>query len=204
MQSRRGVQARPVTSARLDFALLVGCLLAMLLSTQDARADPSRFVPWQRAETPALTLKDLGGRLQSLADYRGKVVLVNFWATWCEPCRDELPSMRRLRERLAGQPFDVLAVNYGESATRISDFLTRERLDLTVLLDPNQEAARTWRVRVLPGSFLVGADGRARSSVIGEIDWASEDAVKTVRALLPAGNAAEVQATARLVGSAAR
>ena len=204
MQSRRGVQARPVTSARLDFALLVGCLLAMLLSTQDARADPSRFVPWQRAETPALTLKDLGGRLQSLADYRGKVVLVNFWATWCEPCRDELPSMRRLRERLAGQPFDVLAVNYGESATRISDFLTRERLDLTVLLDPNQEAARTWRVRVLPGSFLVGADGRVRLSVIGEIDWASEDAVKTVRALLPAGNAAEVQATARLVGSGAR
>ena len=176
----------------------------MLLSTQDARADPSRFVPWQRAETPALTLKDLGGRLQSLADYRGKVVLVNFWATWCEPCRDELSSMRRLRERLAGQPFDVLAVNYGESATRISDFLTRERLDLTVLLDPNQEAARTWRVRVLPGSFLVGADGRVRLSVIGEIDWASEDAVKTVRALLPAGNAAEVQATARLVGSGAR
>ena len=204
MQSRRGVQARPVTSAHLDVALLVGCLLAMLLSTQDARADPSRFVPWQRAETPALTLKDLGGRLQSLADYRGKVVLVNFWATWCEPCRDELPSMRRLQERLVGQPFDVLAVNYGESATRISDFLTRERLDLTVLLDPNQEAARTWRVRVLPGSFLVGADGRVRLSVIGEIDWASEDAVQTVRALLHARSAAEVRAKARLVGSGAR
>ena len=204
MQSRRGTAARPVTSARPCVALLVGCLVTTLLSTQDAQADPSRFVPWQRAETPALALKDLGGRLQSLADYRGKVVLVNFWATWCEPCRDEMFSMRRLRERLAGQPFDVLAVNYGESATRISDFLTREHLDLTVLLDPNQEAARTWRVRVLPGSFLVGADGRVRLSVIGEIDWASEDAVKTVRALLPVPNAEEVRATARLVGSEAR
>jgi thiol-disulfide isomerase/thioredoxin len=161
-------------------------------------------VPWQRAETPALALKDLGGRLQSLADYRGKVVLLNFWATWCEPCRDEMPAILRLRERLAGEPFDVLAVNYGESATRARDFLARERLELTVLLDPNQEVARAWRVRVLPGSFLIGTDGRARFSVIGEIDWASEEAVKTVRSLLPVRGAAERRPTARLVGTGGR
>jgi thiol-disulfide isomerase/thioredoxin len=159
---------------------------AALLSAQNSAADPSRFVPWNRADTPALVLKDLDGRPRSLAEYRGRVLLINFWATWCEPCRDEMPSLHRLRERLAGQPFDVVAVNYGESAARVSEFLTRERLDLTVLLDPNQEAARAWRVRVLPGSFLVGADGQVRYIVIGELDWASEDAMRTVRALLPA------------------
>ena len=177
----------PASSRALG--LLVGYVLASFLSsygqTPASRADPSRFIPW-RGDTPALVLKDLDGRPRSLAEYRGTVLLINFWATWCEPCRDEMPSMRRLRERLAGQPFDVLAVNYGESAARVSGFLARERLDLTVLLDPNQDAARAWRVRVLPGSFLVGADGQVRYSVIGEIDWASDDAVRTVRALLPA------------------
>ena len=150
-----------------------------------AAADPSRFVPWTRPETPALGLKDLEGRVRTLADYRGKVVLLNFWATWCEPCRDEMPTMRRLKERLAGQPFEVVAVNYGESPLRVTEFLARERLELAVLLDPNQEAARAWRVRVLPGSFLVGTDGRVRFSVIGEIDWSTDEALKTVQSLLP-------------------
>jgi thiol-disulfide isomerase/thioredoxin len=159
--------------------------LGLALLAGVATAGTSRFVPWSRPDTPPLILKDLDGRTHTLADYRGKVVLLNFWATWCEPCRDEMPSLRTLRERLRGQPFEILTVNYGESATRAREFLERERLDLRVLLDPNQEAARAWRIRVLPGSVLVGPDGRARAAVIGEIDWASEDAVKAVRALLP-------------------
>ena len=168
-------------------------LVAFYIGTQGrvdrADADPTRFVPWSGGETPALALKDLDGRARSLAQYRGAVLLVNFWATWCEPCRDEMPSLRRLRERLADQPFEVVTVNYGESATRIGEYLVRERLDLTVLLDPNREAARAWRVRVLPGSFLIGPDGRVRFSVIGELDWTSDAAMKTVRSLLPPRNA---------------
>ena len=143
-------------------------------------------MPWTRPDVPALALKDLAGRPHTLADYRGKVVLLNFWATWCEPCREEMPSMRALRERLAGRPFEVVTVNYGEAASRARDFLQRERLDLITLLDPGQETAKAWRVRVLPGSFLIDPDGRVRYSVIGELDWASEEAVETVRKLLPA------------------
>jgi peroxiredoxin len=148
--------------------------------------DAARFVPWARDETPALSLKDLDGRMHALGDYRGQVVLINFWATWCEPCRDEMPSIRALRDTLASQPFAVLVVNHGESPVRVRDFLAKEKLDLVALLDPSRAAAKAWRVRVLPGSFLVDADGRVRYSVIGEIDWSSDDAVKTVRALLPA------------------
>jgi peroxiredoxin len=166
-------------------ALLFGFALTASSSRPDAaRADTRRFVPWSGAETPSLALNDLSGRAHALADYRGTVVLLNFWATWCEPCRAEMASMRRLQERLAGKPFTVLLVNHGETRMRVGDFVKREALALAVLLDPNQDASRAWRVRVLPSSFVLGADGRVRYTVTGEMDWASPESVETVEALL--------------------
>jgi len=149
------------------------------------RPDEARFIPLRETVAPPLALRDLAGVSLTLADYRGKVVLVNFWATWCEPCREEMPSMQRLQRHFAGRPFFILAVNYGESDTRAGDFVKRAALDLKVLLDPGQDAARAWRVRVLPASFLVGPDGRVRFGVVGEIDWMSPAAIETVRRLLP-------------------
>ena len=144
-----------------------------------------RFVPWTQGAPPAFSLKDLDGRVHALADFRGSVVLVNFWATWCEPCQDEMPSMRRLRERLAGQPFAILGVNYGgESEAKVRAFRQRLEIDFPLLLDPGGETPRGWRVRVLPATFLVGRDGRVRYHVIGELDWASESALTKVRTLL--------------------
>ena len=174
--------------ALLDIRALTGILAlacAGLLTAATHAAEPSRFIPWTQSETPKLALKDTAGRPHTLADYKGKVVLLNFWATWCEPCRDEMASMRVLRERLAGQPFEIVTVNYGESEAKVTAFFKSTGLDFPAMLDPNQEAPRAWRVRVLPASFLVGRDGRARYSVIGEIDWAGDEAVKTVRTLLP-------------------
>ena len=155
-----------------------------LLPAHRAAAETARFIPWSDARTPPLALQDLAGRPHALADYRGKVVLVNFWTTWCEPCRDEMPSMQKLRERLAGRPFAILAVNFGESEPRVRAFVKQAGVDFTVLLDPNQEAPRPWRVRVLPASFLVGADGHVRYSVIGEVDWTGDEALDTLRGLL--------------------
>ena len=126
----------------------------------------------------------MAGRRHTLADYRGSVVLVNFWATWCEPCREEMVSMRKLQERLAGRPFVTLLVNYGESRLRVSEFVKRESVGFRILLDPNQDASRAWRVRVLPSSFLIDGEGRVRYSVIGELDWAGADAVSMVQDLL--------------------
>jgi cytochrome c biogenesis protein CcmG, thiol:disulfide interchange protein DsbE len=157
---------------------------AGLLTTVIQAAEPSRFIPWTQPETPKLALKDTAGRPHTLADYRGKVVLVNFWATWCEPCRDEMASMRALRQRLSGQPFEVVTVNYGESEAKVTAFFKSAGFDFPALLDPNQEAPKAWRVRVLPASFLVDRDGRVRYSVIGEIDWAGEEATRTVGTLL--------------------
>jgi thiol-disulfide isomerase/thioredoxin len=164
-------------------ALLAGLAWVCALATPGGQADEGRFVPLKDSKAPPLVLRDLAGTPHMLADYRGKVVLVNFWATWCEPCREEMPSMQRLKQHFARRPFAILAVNYGESDIRAADFLKRSSLDLTVLLDPGQDASRAWRVRVLPASFLVGPDGRVRYGVIGEIDWMSPAAVATVQGL---------------------
>jgi len=174
-----------VATAAALAALAVGfALVASSALHGVAHAEIARFVAWSGAETPSLSLNDLSGRAHSLADYRGRVVLVNFWATWCEPCRAEMASMQRLQERLAGQPFTVLLVNHGETRMRVGDFVRREALAFSVLLDPNQDASRTWRVRALPSSFLIGADSRVRYAVIGEMDWASQESADTIEALL--------------------
>jgi len=162
------------------FAVVLAALLAAVSLTTGA----AELKRWEGGATPPLALEDLSGKQHDLAAYRGRVVLVNFWATWCEPCRDEMVSMRKLQERLAGRPFVTLLVNYGESGIRVSEFVKRESIAFPVLLDPNQDAPKPWRVRVLPSSFLVDADGRVRYSVIGELDWAGTDAVNIVQGLL--------------------
>jgi len=136
------------------------------------------------ARAPALALKELNGTAHDLARYRGKVVLVNFWATWCEPCRDEMPSIQKLREKLAGQPFAVLAVNVDEPESRVSGFLEKTKLDLTVVLDPGKSVTKAWNARILPASYIVGRDGRVRYSVVGDIDWSDAHVLKIVADLM--------------------
>jgi hypothetical protein len=93
-------------------------------------------------------------------------------------------AMRRLREQLAGQPFEIVAVNYGESPAKVREYVRSLSVNFPVMLDPSQEGARAWRVRVLPVSFVVATDGRPRYTVLGEFDWASDEALETIRELL--------------------
>jgi thiol-disulfide isomerase/thioredoxin len=149
-----------------------------------AAAGAAELKAWTGGATPPLVLQDLNGRTHRLADYRGKVVLVNFWATWCEPCRDEMPSIERLRQSLAGKPFEVLAVNIGEPLGRIERFLEKMPLGFPVLLDRDSGAAKAWKARVVPATFLVGPDSRIRYVHYGELDWSSEPVRKRVAELL--------------------
>jgi peroxiredoxin len=141
---------------------------------------------WKGGPPPALALKDLDGRPHRLADYKGQVVLINFWATWCAPCRDEMPSIQRLKEKLDGRPFVVLAVNLDEPESRIRKFLSEMRLDFVVLLDPERRVAKAWEARILPASFIIGTDGRVRYTLVGEINWDNEHVVARITELLPA------------------
>ncbi len=122
-----------------------------------------------------------------MPDYRGKVILINFWATWCGPCRDEMPSIQSLKEKLAGKPFVVLAINLDEPESRVRTFLSQMKVDFTILLDPEKVAAKAWDARILPATFIVGPDGRIRYSLIGEINWGHEHVVSRITELLPTG-----------------
>jgi thiol-disulfide isomerase/thioredoxin len=169
---------------RILLGLILWCCAALACAQQGA----SQLRPWTGGATPPLALQDLDGRPHALEDYRGKVVLVNFWATWCEPCREEMPSINRLRASLAGQPFAVLAVNLAESEPRIRRFMEQVPLEFTVLLDRDSAVAKAWRARLLPVSFLVGPDGRVRYAVIGGYDWTQDAARKAIFSLLPPGS----------------
>ncbi len=144
----------------------------------------SRLEPWTRGSTPSLVLPDLAGRVVDLKRMQGRVVLVNFWATWCEPCRDEMPSLERLRTRLRGRPFEILAVNFGESGARIAEFARKQGLTLHVLLDPDQKASGDWNAKGLPMTFLVDARGQVRYWTFGERDWAKGEALHAVERLV--------------------
>jgi thiol-disulfide isomerase/thioredoxin len=132
-------------------------------------------------------LPDLAGRTIDLRDYRGKVVVLNFWATWCEPCREEMPSLQRLRAKMSGKPLEVITVNYGEFPQRIEPFLQREKIQLPVLLDTQKDAAKAWNAGGLPITFIVDAGGRVRYWVFGERDWSDGEPLKLVESLVAEG-----------------
>jgi peroxiredoxin len=145
------------------------------------------ITPWTGAAAPSLALQDMDGRSHTLAGYRGSVVLINFWATWCEPCRQEMPSIERLRDKLTGKPFVVLAVNVDEPEARVRQFLSQTGLRLPVLLDPNKTVTRNWGVRLLPATYIIGRDGRVRYRLVGDLDWSSETVLGVVSQLIAGG-----------------
>jgi len=157
---------------------------AAVVAWATAVAAEPQIKPWTAAATPKLALPDLEGGRVDLGDMRGRVVIVNFWATWCVPCRDELPSLQRLREKFAGKPVEVITVNYGEFPQRIGPFLVKERIALKVLLDTQKDAARDWGVGGLPMTFIIDAQGRARYSAFGEFDWSTGEPLRLVEKLL--------------------
>jgi peroxiredoxin len=136
---------------------------------------------------PDFALRSMKGSPVRLSEHLGEVVVINFWATWCGPCREEMPSIQELKNKLAGRPFVVLAVNLDEPESRIRKFLTQMKLDFPILLDPDRNVAKGWNARILPATFIVGPDGRVRYSLVGEMDWANEHIVARISELLPSG-----------------
>ena len=171
----------PTTMIRILGSLF---MFAIALAVTPARAE-GNLVSWTGGPTPALALKDLSGNTVNLADLKGKVVLVNFWATWCAPCIQEMPSMQKLRDKIGLAGFEVIAVNYQEGAPRIHDFLKKRPLQLTILRDTDGAVRTGWGVKVFPTSFVVGIDGRIQYSLIGDTDWSSPKVVALIRELLP-------------------
>lgn len=143
---------------------------------------------------PEFLVSDAGGASVTLADYRGKVLLLNVWATWCGPCKEEMPSMQRLYERFSRDDFEIAAISIDVPSGRFDAvgnaggdpvaFARELGLTFPVLLDPSGEIQRTYRTAGVPESFLIGRDGMIWKKVAGSWTWDSETAVAQVRRLI--------------------
>jgi thiol-disulfide isomerase/thioredoxin len=140
--------------------------------------------PYTGPQNLPLQLEDMAANRVALEDYRGQVVLVNFWASWCPPCVHEMPSMARLKTALQGQPFDILAVNLAEEKRAIKNFLMQHPLNFPVLLDPTGTTVDRWRVFAYPSSYLLDKQGQIRYALFGATDWNQADHRLIIDALL--------------------
>ncbi|WP_374632952.1 TlpA disulfide reductase family protein [Paracoccus sp. (in: a-proteobacteria)] len=143
----------------------------------------AKLSPTDPTPVPTTEFTDPQGGTHSLADYKGKVVLLNFWATWCAPCREEMPSLDALQAELGGDDFQVVAIAAGHNpAPAIEKFLTEARItNLPVLLDPRQALARGMGVMGMPVTVLIDREGNEIARLIGGADWASEASKTLIR-----------------------
>ena len=131
------------------------------------------------------SLSDLKGKTHTLADYKGKVVLVNFWASWCPPCIYEMPELQKLKKHFVNRPFEVLTINVAEKKYKVRKFTNIIKLNLPVLLDTSSKTYNDWRVNILPTSFLIGSDGKVRYQIRGNPGWQNEESITIIENMLP-------------------
>jgi thiol-disulfide isomerase/thioredoxin len=124
------------------------------------------------------SLPDIVGQQRSLDDFAGKVLVVNFWASWCRPCIVEMPSIQRLAQAMRDSPFAVIAINVGEAKRRVQATVTRLDVDFPVLLDKDSTVFEDWGANVLPTTYVLDRSGRARYVGRGPLEWDRADIIE--------------------------
>ncbi|SMN10629.1 Cytochrome c-type biogenesis protein CcmG/DsbE, thiol:disulfide oxidoreductase [uncultured Candidatus Thioglobus sp.] len=140
--------------------------------------------PYDGKQNILLELKTLNGKTINLQDYKGKVVLLNFWASWCNPCVKEIPSLMRLQQKLSNKNFQILTINVGESKSKIDKFIKKVGLNLPIMLDTKGVAVKDWGVYAYPSNFLLDRNGVIRYGFRGALEWDAKLIVKIIKTLL--------------------
>jgi thiol-disulfide isomerase/thioredoxin len=135
------------------------------------------------APTPPLVLTDLQGKSHDLNDYKGQVVLVQFWATYCGPCRKEMPSMNKMKAKMGEVPFSILAVDMGETEAEVKKFVDEVKPEFTILMDESGKSINDWRVFAAPSNFIIDPEGKIRYTLFGGVEWDSDELIEKLKAI---------------------
>lgn len=148
--------------------------------------------PIPLAKAPQFTLSSVDRKTYQLSDFRGKLLVVNFWASWCLPCRDEFPSMNRASKTLGNQAIVWLAINVGEDREAIEAFRSDFPIDFTVLLDTDGRVSEAWRVSGMPTTYVINADGDTAYKAVGKREWDDARHLRMLRRLSDHGASAAI------------
>jgi peroxiredoxin len=183
-------------TVRQQWTVVLGIvlLLAVVLGAATHFLGDELFPIAVGSEAPPLSAVtiDAAKRSKTLADYKGRVVVLNVWATWCEPCRVEMPSLEKLHAEFGPQGLAIVAVSVDDAGTEelIRAFVKEYHLTFEVLHDPSQQTKASWQITGFPETFVIARDGIIRKKVIGAADWSSEGNRALIRELLGTSTAA--------------
>ena len=159
---------------RRRFKVLLLCILFIVFNIVGCEniAGLKRVKRMEIGKTaPDFALQDASGKTWKLSSLKGKVVFVNFWATWCKPCRDEMPSMEALNKAMVGQPFQMLAIVFNDDLDMANSFARRLGASFPVLANPGPELTEAYMITGVPETFLIDAEGILRHKFIGPYNW---------------------------------
>ena len=161
----------------MRFVSITLIVIIISLSACSSRETPKP--PAEGKQAPDFTLPAISGQEVRLSDLKGEVVLVNFWATWCPPCREEIPSMTALNRLMAGKPFRMLAISIDQGGKdAVNDFFKKSRLTLPVLIDSNGSIARLYGITGVPETFVIDRKGVIIKKIVGPLDWSAPEVVR--------------------------
>ena len=166
--------------------LLVAVIALAVLFLLKQNNSYLKFSPLETGRpAPNFTLPGLDGKMVSLSNYQGHVVLVNIWATWCPPCVDEMPSMERLYQELKDENFEIVAISIDAmGAEAVAPFMEKNKLNFAALLDPEGTIKSVYQITGVPESFIVNKKGILVEKIIGPRNWADPAAVRYLRDLI--------------------
>ena len=173
-------------SIMLIFLIIIGAGIIVLLQTKDSSFNLSgRPRLGKGVPAPNFNLPGLDDKTVSLADYKGKVVLLNIWATWCPPCVEEMPSMEKLHQELKDEDFEILAVSIDVSGAKaVIPFMKKHKLSFSVLTDTEGAIKSLYQTTGVPESFIIDRQGIIVEKVIGPRDWAAPSTIRSFRNLI--------------------
>jgi len=170
------------------FSLLLLLLLSLPLFLQSPTAFALKNIHTLtkvagNPDAPDFNLEDQDGNFLKMSDFKGKVVIVNFWATWCPPCRKEMPSMQRAWEKLEQEGIVMLAINVGEDSDQIFAFTAEYPVEFPLLMDRDSSVVKQWKVRGLPTTYIINPAGKIVYQAIGDREWDSDEIMNQIRKL---------------------